>query len=127
MTNFKNSKKQGDMGLGVAISYFTSVGYTVGIPLTDSQDYDLIIDDGNRLSRVQVKTCSYKRKSYEVNLSVKGGNRTSIGKIKTFDTANCDYLFVVTDNLEKYFIPCTKLVAKYILVLGPKYNKYLVK
>jgi len=127
MENFKNSKKQGDMGLGVAIGYFTSVGYTVGIPLTDSQDYDLIIDDGNHLGRVQVKTTSYKRRSYEVNLSIKGGNRTGIGKIKKFDSLNCDYLFVVTENLDKYFIPSTKLIARYILVLGPKYKKYLVK
>lgn len=115
------------MGLGVAIGYFTSIGYTVGIPLTDSQDYDLIIDDGNHLGRVQVKTCSYKRKSYEVNLSVKGGNRTSVGKLKKFDNTNCDYLFIVTEKLDKYLIPSQELVAKYNLVLGPKYKKYLIK
>jgi len=127
MELFKNSKKQGDMGMGVAIGYFTSKGYTVAIPLTDSQDYDLIIDNGNQLSRVQVKTCNFKRKSYEVNLAIKGGNRTSIGKIKKFDTSYCDYIFIITKNLEKYFIPTKDLVAKYILVLGPKYRKYLVK
>lgn len=127
MEFFKNTKKQGDMGLGVAIGYFTSIGYTVGIPLTDSQDYDLIIDDGNHLGRVQVKTCSYKRKSYEVNLSVKGGNRTSVGKLKKFDNTNCDYLFIVTEKLDKYLIPSQELVAKYNLVLGPKYKKYLIK
>jgi len=127
MELFKNSKKQGDMGMGVAIGYFTSIGYTVAIPLTDSQDYDLVIDDGDHLNRVQVKTCNFKRRSYEVNLSVKGGNRTSIGNIKKFDTSYCDYLFVVTQNLEKYFIPTNVLIAKYNLVLGPKYKKYLVK
>lgn len=127
MENYKNTKKQGDMGLGAAIGYFTKVGYTVGIPLTDSQDYDLIIDDGNQLSRVQVKTCNFKRRSYEVNLSVKGGNRTSVGKIKKFETSNSDYLFIVTEDSEQYFIPTKMLVAKYNLVLGPKYQKYIVK
>lgn len=32
----KNSKKQGDVGLDLAIVYFTSKGYCVSIPLTDS-------------------------------------------------------------------------------------------
>ena len=101
MESFKNTKKQGDMGLGVAICYFTGRGYTVGIPLTDSQDYDLIVDFGNDLKSVQVKTCSYKRRVYEVNLSIKGGNRTSKGTIKQFDRTKCDYLFVVTKSLGK--------------------------
>lgn len=127
MPLFKNTKKQGDMGLGVAIGYFTSIGYTVGVPLTDSQDYDLIIDDGKKLGRVQVKTCSFKRRNYEVNLSIKGGNRTSKWKIKKFDTNQCDYLFVVTENLKKYFIPSKKIIARYILALGQKYDKYIVK
>lgn len=127
MEFFKNTKKQGDMGLGVAISYFTSQGYTVGIPLTDSQDYDLIVDIKNDLKRVQVKTCSYKRKDYEVNLSIKGGNRTSQGKIKCFNNTKCDYVFIVTEKLEKYLIPSKKLTAKHNLALGAKYQKYLLK
>ena len=30
--------------MGIAIGYFVAQGYTVSVPLTDSQDYDLIID-----------------------------------------------------------------------------------
>ena len=127
MKFFKNTKKQGYMGLGAAIFYFTTIGQTVAIPLTDSQDYDLIVDIDNLLKRVQVKSCSYKRKHYEVNLSIKGGNRTNKGKIKRFDNSNCDYLFVITKNLDKYLIPTKDLVAKCNLVLGPKYKKYLLK
>jgi len=115
------------MGLGMAICYFTNIGYTVGIPLTDSQDYDLIIDDGKSLKRVQVKTCSYKRRAYEVNLSIKGGNRTSRGKIKRFDNTKCVFIFIVTETLEKYLIPSKELKARSNLVLGPKYKKYLLK
>ncbi len=127
MKFFKNTKKQGDMGLGAAIFYFTTIGQTVAIPLTDSQDYDLIVDIGNSLKKVQVKSCSFKRKYYEVNLSIKGGNRTSKGTLKRFINTNCDYLFIITENLEKYLIPTKNLVAKCNLVLGPKYRKYLLK
>ncbi len=127
MNSFKNTKKQGDMGMGAAIHYFTSIGQTVAIPLTDSQDYDLIVDFDNSLKKVQIKTCGYKRKYYEVNLSVKGGNRTSKGSIKRFDNINCDFLFIVIDNSKQYLIPTKELIAKCNLVLGPKYQKYLLK
>lgn len=127
MNLFKNTKKQGDMGLGVAIFHFTNLGQTVAIPLTDSQDYDLIVDLDNSLKKIQIKSCSFKRKYYEVNLSVKGGNRTSTGNIKRFNNSNCDYLFIVTDKFEKYLIPTKNLLAKCNLVLGPKYQKYLLK
>jgi hypothetical protein len=127
MIPFKNTKKQGDMGLGSAIFYFTNIGQTVSIPLTDSQDYDLVVDVDNSLKKVQIKSCNFKRKYYEVNLSIKGGNRTSIGTIKRFNNSNCDYLFIIINQSEKYLIPTKELSAKCNLVLGPKYQKYLVK
>ncbi len=127
MNSFKNTKKQGDMGLGTAIFHFTKLGQTVSIPLTDSQDYDLITDFNGLLKKIQIKTCNFKRKYYEVNLSVKGGNRTSKGSIKKFNNSNCDYLFIVINQIKKYLIPTKGLKAQCNLVLGPKYQKYLVK
>jgi hypothetical protein len=69
----KNSKKQGDVGMGVAIGYFAARGITVCIPLTDSQDYDLVIDLDDVLKKVQVKTTTSKagtRRGYDVHLRV---------------------------------------------------------
>lgn len=75
LTGHKNTKKQGDVGLGLAIGWFTSQGHTVCVPLTDSQDYDLVVDIDGKLQKVQVKTTTYKAPSgaYSVGLSVKGG------------------------------------------------------
>jgi hypothetical protein len=42
LTGHKNTKKQGDVGL--AIGWFTSQGHTVCVHLTDSQDYDLVVE-----------------------------------------------------------------------------------
>lgn len=44
--NAINSKKQGDIGMCYAMAYFSKIGYTVSVPITDSQDYDLIVDNG---------------------------------------------------------------------------------
>jgi hypothetical protein len=74
----KNSKKQGDIGVAVAISFFTRRGQTVLFPLSDSEPYDLAFDDGAKLNKVQVKTTANKSKHgiYQVNLRVMGGNQS---------------------------------------------------
>ena len=122
----KNTNQQGNAGVGVAIGCFATLGFTVSIPLNDSQDYDLIFDDG-KLRKVQVKTTYYKNKydRYQLSLTIKGGNNAKAGKIKRFDTAGVDFLFVVTET-DKYLIP-TSFLGKGLrtgLVLGDKYERF---
>ena len=110
MFNAKNTKKQGDIGVGSAVAYFAQKGFTVCIPLTDSQPYDLVVDMDGMLSRVQVKTTSYRYKSgmYMVSLTVKGGNRSGVGKIKVFDKTAVDHVFVLTEDGERYLVPSSR-------------------
>ena len=124
---FMNTKKQGDIGLGQAIGYFTSLGFTVSVPLTDSQEYDLIVDNGFSLNRVQVKRCTYKRKgNYNVSLTVKGGNRTSTGKIKKFDKDKVDVVVVSTPE-SLYVISTLEMTTKSQLTLNENFEKYCVQ
>ena len=116
---FKNSKKQGDMGMGSAIAYFTKQGYTVSIPLTDSQDYDLIVDDGS-LKKVQVKTAA----GDEIDLRTSGGNK-SRWSAKKFDPASVDMIFAVT-GLGTYNIPTTGLKNQSTLTICDKYKPFLI-
>jgi len=119
--NAKNSKKQGDIGMGAAISHYIKQGYTVSIPITDSQEYDLIVDDG-LIKRVQVKTTSYIRKgNFTANLSTKGGNR-SFNTIKNFD----NILYIICSNGDEYSIPTIDLNLKSSIALGIKYQKYKI-
>lgn len=124
MLNATNSKKQGDIGLGHAISYFVSNGYTVSIPLTDSQDYDLIVDNGI-ISRVQVKTTKFKSQygNFKVSLTIKGGNR-SYNTVKKFDPNKVEFVFILTNEGTKYLIPSTNLGSS--ICLGPKWDSYKV-
>lgn len=39
-----NNKNRGRAGMSVAIAYYGSNGYTVSLPLSDTQWYDLIIE-----------------------------------------------------------------------------------
>jgi len=52
----RNTKVIGDLSELEAALALARSGYIVSKPLGDSHRYDLVIDDGERLSRVQVKT-----------------------------------------------------------------------
>lgn len=124
----KNTKKQGDVGLGSAIAWFCSEGYTVCIPLTDSQGYDLVVEDDERLYRVQVKTTSFKDKygRFFTSLTVKGGNRTGTGRIKKFSKRSADMLFVLTSDGDRYLFLVEEEWNNQSLTLGEKYSNFKI-
>ena len=99
----KNSKKQGDVGLGVAIGWFSENGYTVSVPLTDSQDYDLVVEKNDGLKKIQVKTvyCKTEYNVYRANLRIMGGNKSG-SSVKKFKKEFVDFVFILTNDKEKY-------------------------
>jgi hypothetical protein len=121
-----NTKKQGDVGLGAAIAFFSQQGCTVLLPLTDSQGYDLVIDDG-KLRKIQVKTTNYKLedKYWNFNLSVKGGNQSG-NTIKKFDNSSVDFVFVLCGDGTRYLIPSVAINAQGNLTLYSPWNKYKI-
>lgn len=54
----RNTQRKGDIATTKVIALFTELGYDVSIPITESAAYDLVVDDGNALHRVQAKYCS---------------------------------------------------------------------
>lgn len=63
--------------MGIAIGWFACHGFTVCVPLTDSQPYDLVVDGGEGLKRVAVRTTTQKRgQTYLVGLRTQGGNKS---------------------------------------------------
>ena len=124
---FSTNKEKGNTGLGVAIAYYTSNGYTVSIPLNDTQDYDLIVDKNSMLYKVQVKATSCKTKygNYQATLKSCGGTK---GKTyKTIINTNIDEIFIVTDKLDIYIIPIEKISNGSTLNLCEKYVEYKVR
>ena len=114
---FDTNKQRGNAGLSYAIAYFGCNGYTVSVPLNDTQDYDLIVDDGTNLKKVQVKaTSQMKGEEYVVSLKSCGGTKGAI--YKTVKYTNIDLLFVLCANKDAYLIPkdvitqCSSLTLK---------------
>jgi len=104
----------------------------VSVPLTDSQPYDLIVDDGERLRRMWVRTTTLCRSSpgkyFLLNLrTVSGlGRGLGMGKVKLFDPTLVDLLFVACGDGSLFLIPADAVAATSQLQLGPKWAAYRV-
>ena len=109
--NTSTNKDKGRTGLAIAIGYYGSKGYSVSIPLNDTQDYDIIVDNGT-LKRVQVKCtgCLDNYGRYSVSLRSCGGTNGSVYK-RVIDT-DIDILFVVCTNGWLFEIPKSVITQK---------------
>lgn len=88
-----NPRKQGALGIGQAVGYYAAQGYAVFVPIADMSRYDLLIDTGTQILRVEVKTTT--RESGEVALRTMGGNRSWNGMVKRISEDDCDIVFAV--------------------------------
>lgn len=123
---YSTNKERGNAGLSLAIAYFGANGYTISLPLNDTQDYDLIVDKDDALYKVQVKfTCHLSNSgNYQVSLKSSGGTSGKIYK-RVIDT-NIDLLFVVCGNQTLYLIPKADITSRSTITLGKKDEKYKV-
>lgn len=117
------------MGVGAAIAWFTRREYTVCIPLTDSQKYDLIVERDGRILRVQVKTTTRRAPSgsWEVAVKTCGGNRSGRGKISYFNHEDAEVLFILASSGEIWIIETNKDTPRSSIKLGKEYDKYKAK
>lgn len=101
-----NTKKKGDRGIGRAICAFTAHDWTVCLPVTDSQDYDLVVDiPAIGLQRVQVKYIAREVRPgcFQAQLGIRGGTRGGVWK-KPADM-NFDWLFIAAADGSDWMIP----------------------
>lgn len=124
-----NTKYKGDIAVSAAIHYFTSNNYEVLLPIGDKKSYDIVVEQMNRLYKVQVKYAGlWKDKNKCVaSLRVMGGNRTFYNS-KKYDINSFDLLFVYSEKKACYLFPWNELnpPRSSITVDSPEYNKYIV-
>lgn len=125
--NTINSNQQGNIGMAYAIAYYSKLGYNISIPLTDSQDYDIIVDTGSSLLKVQIKTTKSlsDNGNFICNLAVKT-KRQGENARKGFDQNDSDLLFILTDDGTCYSIPTSEINARSAITLGDKYSIFKV-
>lgn len=97
----RTTQRKGDVATAQAVATFTQLGYDVSIPLTESARYDLVVDDGDGLHRVQVKYSSRNK------VDVRSIHSNSKGYVvKKAHENDYDWLYVlqVTDVSRKEYL-----------------------
>lgn len=96
----------GRIGLSKAIEYYTLQGYTISLPLNDTQWYDLIIEKDGVFKTVQCKATTTEESA--IDLRETGGTKGSqYNHVLNHD--NLDILFCVNKDLNIWIIPISDL------------------
>ena len=108
----------------MAINYFTCQGYTVSLPMNDTQWYDLIIEKNGKFETVQCKAT--QTENGEISLRNTGGTKGSVYDNVT-NYSELDYLFCVNKDLMMWCIPMQDLLEagnknKITLRVNPSVN-----
>ncbi len=120
-------KQQGDLGEADAIAVLTRLGGEVSVPLFSAPDYDLVVDFGDGLQRVQVKTSTREVRPgvFGIQICTNGGNQSWNGLVRMFDRARCDLLYAAVADGRRWLIPSVAVEARRQLNLGgSKYSEY---
>ena len=102
----ETNRDKGRAGLSLAITYFSLNGYTVSLPMNDTQWYDMIVEKDGVFQTVQCKFTASKENT--ISLRSMGGT-----KGKEYDNVRnhpLDLLFCADKNLHIYVIPMKDLL-----------------
>jgi hypothetical protein len=113
-----------------AALWFGGCGAAVFTPLLHSnRDYDLLVDWGDGVKRIQVKTSvCFRNGRWDVTVCTRGGNRSWSGLVKVLDPSRYDYLFVLVGDGRRWLIPAAAVAGGCGVTLGgPKYADYEIE
>ena len=97
-----NRQQIGRIGLSMAINYFTCQGYTISLPINDTQWYDLVVEKDGKFYTVQCKAT--QTENGDIDFRSTGGTNGGVYD-NLLNYSELDYLFCVNGNLEMWLIP----------------------
>ena len=98
---FNTNKDKGRAGMALGIAYFGANGYTVNIPLSDTQWYDFVVEKDGIFQTVQCKATGSK--DGRVDFRSTGG--TSGGVYDVLTSHKVDWLFCLNQDGVMFCIP----------------------
>lgn len=103
MTN----REIGRIKLSMAINYFTINGYTVSVPLNDTQWYDIVVEKDKHFYTVQCKATMTEDDT--IRLKSCGGTK-GIVYDNIINHPELDYIFCVNKNFDCWLIPIIDII-----------------
>lgn len=115
---FETNKDKGRAGMAMGIAWFGSNGYTINIPLSDTQWYDFVAEKDGRFYTVQCKATGSEDNT--INLRSTGGTDGSVyDNIKDHPI---DYLFCLDAEQSMYVIPVNEITSTHSIKLRKEPN-----
>ena len=104
----------------MAINYFTLCGYTVSIPMNDTQWYDLIIEKDGIFETVQCKATFTEAGTIDFRST--GGTKGDVYD-NLLNHSKLDWLFCVNKDLKMWLIPVKDITTSRQLTLRTEPSK----
>ena len=102
---FETNKDKGRAGMSMGIAYFGANGYTVSIPLNDTQWYDFIAEKDGKFYTIQCKATGSKDNT--ISLRSSGGTKGSV--YDNILNHEVDLLFCLDKDKNMFVIPVKDL------------------
>ena len=103
----ETNKQKGRIGLSMAINYFTIQGYSISLPLNDTQWYDMVIEKEGKFQTVQCKCTGTANNAISLH-SCGGTKGTTYDNI--LNHSELDILFCVDKDFNMFVIPFKDLI-----------------
>lgn len=97
----RDTQRKGDIALTKAIATFTELGYDVSLPITESAEYDMVLDTGIELVRVQCKFVSSKSGTVDLR-KIHSNSKGYV--VKSYSQSAYDWLYVYSPDRGEYLI-----------------------
>jgi hypothetical protein len=112
-----------EAGTAIAIMWFLLCGHSASIPIEPAL-YDLLVTMPDGIKRVQVKTTTYNKDGWEVQV---GRRPYSVGNrgLVPYDPELIDFFFILDGDLTMYVIP-SRVIAGRVHIMLNNYDEYIV-
>jgi PD-(D/E)XK nuclease superfamily protein len=102
----RNPKAVGERSEGAVIAALVKKGYSVSLPFGNNQRYDLIVEEGSRLLRAQVKTGNLCRGG------ISFATASTSGRVRRDYRGQADVFFVYSPELDKVYRVSVEMVGR---------------
>ena len=107
-----NRIQRGNVAELLVASEISKLGYVVCFPVSHNSHYDLVVDTGSKMIRVQIKR-SYKVNSHGKNVSCVEGRRFSGGNSSRYPDNSYDTMIACDVDTNEFWIIPYSVASKY--------------
>lgn len=121
-----NNKSKGNIAEAVFTAECLKRGWIISIPYGDNCRYDAILDRGNGLERIQIKSSTYSSRRGVIEASTRRiyNNKTKGQICNTYTKDEIDAFVIYSPELEKfYYIPIIEQEKQKTISLRVTTNK----